>query len=191
MCACLSVCMNGSMLTTCPCHHPLRFPSLLPHVAPGNRGRRWGCEGMDSDHLSVARRSMELEGRREGGGWGGWGSGARLNMWPTVTGAWLNMQPFYLPTENTHPTSPRVTRPLLTNGWFWSEPGHAEAAVLTWNMQFTLLTTAHMDALHAWMGLNFKICSYTNRVIELETEKLWDTVTEIYWEKQEGGIMIN
>lgn len=39
---------------------------------------------MDSDHLSVARRSMELEGRREGRGRG---SGARLNMYPSVTGA--------------------------------------------------------------------------------------------------------
>lgn len=65
---CLCVCANGSTLTTCSCHHPLRFPSLLPHVAPGNRGRGGGGGGVDSDHLSVAWRSMELEGR--GGGRG-------------------------------------------------------------------------------------------------------------------------
>lgn len=70
---------------------------------------------MDSDHLSVARRSMELEGRREGRGRG---SGARLNMYPSVTRARLNMQPFYLPTEHTRTHTQRapLTRLLLTNG---------------------------------------------------------------------------
>lgn len=34
-------------LTTCPFHHPLRFPSLLPHIVPGNRvkGRGVGRDG--------------------------------------------------------------------------------------------------------------------------------------------------
>lgn len=60
----------------------------LPPVTGG-----WG------DHLSVARRSMKLEGVR---GSRERRSGARLNRWPTVTGAWLNMRPFYLQTEGQH-----------------------------------------------------------------------------------------
>lgn len=58
---------------------------------------------MDGDHLSVARRSMEVEGEREGRG------AAKLNMWLTVSRAWLNVQQLYLPNEHTLPTSPTHT----------------------------------------------------------------------------------
>lgn len=37
-------CLHPRQTTTCPCSHPPRFHSLLPHVALGNRGRtlEWG-----------------------------------------------------------------------------------------------------------------------------------------------------
>lgn len=120
---------------------------------------------MDSDHLSVAQRSMELGG----GGWGGqgvrgeWGSGARLNMWPTVTETWLNMQPFYLLTENTHTPLVPVTRPLLTNGWFWCEPGDAETAVSIWIM--------HLDSWHIhWLFFILIYASMPSSLIEIEKD---------------------
>lgn len=46
-------------------------------------------------------------------------SGARLNRWPTVTGAWLNMRPFYLQTEGQHSPPVPLARPLLTTDRFW------------------------------------------------------------------------
>lgn len=68
-----------------PPHHS---PPCLHALPPVTRGREgcvcvWG--GVDGDHLSVAGRSMEPEGRWEGGVKGT--SVARLNMRPAVSRA--------------------------------------------------------------------------------------------------------
>lgn len=66
---CLCVCANGSTLTTCSCHHPLRFPSLLPHVAPGNRGRGGG--GAGGWIVTICQWPGDQWNWREGGEGGG------------------------------------------------------------------------------------------------------------------------
>lgn len=98
---------------------------------------------------------MELEGRSGREGVREWC--ARLNMWPTVTGARLNMQPFYLPAENTHPTSP--THTAFINEWliFGVSQEMLRLRYRQENVQFKTLNHGTERCTHAWTDL--KICS--------------------------------
>lgn len=75
-----------------------------------------GGGGIDSDHLSVAQRSMDPGGGNPVGEAGEGVVRARLNMWPTVTGPQLNMQPVYLQATKSHSLLVPLTQPLITNG---------------------------------------------------------------------------
>lgn len=67
----MSACLNGThqlpARATTPSDSPLSSHTLPPVTGGGGGGGEWWVV-VDSDHLSVAQRSMELEGRMEGGG---------------------------------------------------------------------------------------------------------------------------